>query len=183
MTTNKGEGEARLAVGVADAGGTESRGAALGVAEMLHLLEHRVSDLLANDLRNAVADLHFEVALAEVEQEHFELAAVVGVNHSGADVDKVLDGETGARRDAAVVALGNGDPQAGSDQAAVPGRNDAVLGGAQIRTGGLLGPDVRRTSILADADVFDDRLVTLVNLEQIGFLRGTHRNVLRDNFW
>jgi hypothetical protein len=65
-----------------------------------------------------------------VEQQHLELPAVVLVDDAGARVDKVLGGEAGARRDAAVGAGGDGDAEAGADAALAARGDDAVLGAA-----------------------------------------------------
>lgn len=89
--------ESSSVIGGVDASGTEAGGATLGVTELLDLLEHRMADLLAYQLGDAVADLHLDatgwystgepsnnlkVLVAEVEQENLELPAVVSVHHT-----------------------------------------------------------------------------------------------------
>lgn len=47
-----------------------------------------------------------EVSLAVVKQQHFDGAAVVGVNDARACIDEVLGGQARTRRDTAVLLAG-----------------------------------------------------------------------------
>lgn len=70
--------------------------------QLLDLLDLGRHDALQHELRDAVALLDGVVGVGVVEQQHLDLAAVVGVDDARARVDEVLRGEAGARRDAAV---------------------------------------------------------------------------------
>ena len=73
--------------------------------QLLDLHDLRGIDPLQHKLRHAVALLDCEIDVRVVEQQHLDLAAVVGVNHAGAGVDEVLGGEAGAGGYAAVCRL------------------------------------------------------------------------------
>jgi hypothetical protein len=68
-----------------------------------------------------------EVLARVVEQHDADLPAVVLVDDAGSRVDKLLDGEPRARRNACVGAVGRGDGEARGDNGAVAGRDDDVL--------------------------------------------------------
>lgn len=70
--------------------------------QLLHLDHVGRVNALDNELRDPVALLHLVVGVGVVEQQHFDGAAVVGVDDSRARVDEVLGCEAGAGGDAAV---------------------------------------------------------------------------------
>jgi len=80
----------------------ESSSAPNALLKLLHLDYLRRIDALEYELCDAVALAHGEVGIAVVEQQHLDLAAVVGVNDARARVDEVLGCEAGARGNAAV---------------------------------------------------------------------------------
>ena len=72
-------------------------------------LNGRIGYLFTDELGHPVAGLDGKVRLGVVEHDHADVAAVVLVHHAGADVDVVLPGQAGPRRNAAVRAVGNFD--------------------------------------------------------------------------
>jgi hypothetical protein len=81
---------------------SEPAGAPRRAIELFDDLDRRRGDPLEHELRHAVAAGDGKVRLGVVEEHDADGAAVVGVDDPGTDVDKVLHGEPGARRDAAV---------------------------------------------------------------------------------
>jgi hypothetical protein len=64
--------------------------------------------------------------LAKVEEDDTERTAVIGVNDTSANVQKVLDGQTGTRRDASVGADRNGNGDVRGHQRFALSRNHHV---------------------------------------------------------
>lgn len=60
--------------------------------QFLHLNNLRRINPLKHQLRNAIPLLHRKLGRSEVEEQHFQRAPVVGVDHAGADVDVVFGG-------------------------------------------------------------------------------------------
>lgn len=80
----------------------EPAGATHALVELLDLDHGRRVDALDDELGDAVALLHLVVGLAVVEQQHLDVAAVVGVDDARARVDEVLGCQSGAWGDAAI---------------------------------------------------------------------------------
>lgn len=84
------------------ASAAKATGATNALGELLDLDDVGRDDALEDELGDAVAFLDLVVGLGVVEEEHLDLAAVVGVDDARARVDEVLGGEAGAGSDAAV---------------------------------------------------------------------------------
>lgn len=84
------------------AGAAEAAGAADALLELGDLDHVGGVDALDDELGDAVALADRKVGVAVVEQQHFHLAPVVGVDDARARVDEVLGGQAGAGGDAAV---------------------------------------------------------------------------------
>ncbi|PAV78095.1 hypothetical protein WR25_18252 [Diploscapter pachys] len=101
-------------------GPESSRTSVRGLQLLVRLDEVHVRDPLADQLRDAVADVdlqycsfktisrknNLEIVIAEVEEDDLELAPVVGIDHPGTDIDRVLRCQRRAGRHATVVAQG-----------------------------------------------------------------------------
>lgn len=94
-------------------------------------------DPLQDELGDAVADVDLELAIAKIEEDDADLAAVIGVDDAGADVDAVLDGEAGARGDAAVAAGRDAQAQPRLDDGAAARRHGGGLRGVQVQPRGV----------------------------------------------
>lgn len=94
--------QTRRLFGVSVAGAAKATGATDTLLELLHLLHLGGDDALEDELRDAVALLDLVVGVGVVEQQHLDLAAVVGVNDARASVDEVLGGEARSGSDTAV---------------------------------------------------------------------------------
>lgn len=70
--------------------------------KLINLPNLRCVDALENQLSDAIMHLDLEIDVRVVEEQDLYLAAVVGVDHAGTCVDKVLGGEAGAWGDSAV---------------------------------------------------------------------------------
>ena len=101
-----------------------------------------------DDLRDAHAARHREILVAEIDQQHLDLAAIVAVDRARRVEagDAVLEGEAGARPHLALEAFRDFHDQAGRHQRALARQEQQrpVLrhGGAQVhagRAGGLIG--------------------------------------------
>lgn len=87
---------------VAVAGAAKAARAADALLELLDLDDVGGHDALQDELRDAVAVLDLVVGVGVVEEQHLDLAAVVGVDDAGARVDEVLGRQAGAGSDAAI---------------------------------------------------------------------------------
>ncbi len=58
--------------------------------QIVHLDNVRSVYPLQNQLCNAVSLLHLEILLAVVEQQHFDLATVICINHPRTGIDEIL---------------------------------------------------------------------------------------------
>jgi hypothetical protein len=96
-----------------------------------------------DQLRDAVAPPDVEVLAAEIDHQHLDLAAVVGVDRARAVRQRhaVAQGEAAARADLAFEAGRDLDGQAGRDQGAGAGAQAERLGhvGQQVHASGTLG--------------------------------------------
>ncbi|RMZ77013.1 hypothetical protein DV738_g4555, partial [Chaetothyriales sp. CBS 135597] len=73
-----------------------------------------------HQLRNPIPNTHLEIRLAQVEQQHLDLAAVVRINHPGPSVDAVLGRQPAARRHSPVCAGRARDRDVCADQGFAP---------------------------------------------------------------
>ena len=77
--------------------------------EIGDLGDQRCCDVFENELSDAVPDVDFEFALAEIEEENVDDTAVIAVDNTGTDRESKLGRKTAARCDTAVGAFGDGD--------------------------------------------------------------------------
>lgn len=94
----------------------------------LDLLDLAHLDLLQNELSDPVPLGDLKVRLAMVEKQDEERPAVVGVDDTGARLDRVLGGETRPRGDAAVGAEGDGEGEVRRDEGFASGGDRLGLG-------------------------------------------------------
>lgn len=80
----------------------EAAGAAHAFFELGDLNDLGRVDALDDELGHAVALCHGEVSVGMVEQEHLDLAPVVGVDDASARVDEVFGGEAATGGDTTV---------------------------------------------------------------------------------
>src|SRR5512145_2802550 len=89
----------------------ESAGAALCLGQSGHDLEFGLLDPEKDHLCDPVAAADRKLLVAEVEEDHPDLAAVIRIDRSRAvqHADAVLQGQPAAGADLALVSLGNGN--------------------------------------------------------------------------
>lgn len=100
--------------------------------QILHLHHFGRIDPLQHQLRDAIALFHLVVLVGEIEQQHFQRSAVVGVDDPGARVDEVLRCQPGPGRHPAVGALGHRDGQVGLHQRLASGGDHGVVRRVQV---------------------------------------------------
>ena len=141
-TGETGGAESRTPLSAA-AAVSESAFAALRVVERLHGLPFGHFVAGDHELRDAFAVGHGEGLGGEVDQDNADFAPVVGVDRAGRveQGDAVLEGQAGARTHLGLVALRQGDAQAGGHQAALHGlEHDALVEvGTEVKPGALRG--------------------------------------------
>ena len=128
-----GAGRARA---VLAAGAAEAAVAACGRGEVLDFLPGDGDDGGDHELRDAVAATDADGGTAEVDEQHLDLAPVVGVDRPGRVEERqaVAVRETAARPDLPLVP--------GRDGHREPRRHEAPLAGAQHDVGGDVGREV-----------------------------------------
>ena len=86
--------------------GAEAVSRAVGVVEVVDGQKFYRLDFLYEELCDAVTLFDEVFAVGMIEQEDFDFAAVLGVDHSGTAIDAVFDGHATARPDEANVTVG-----------------------------------------------------------------------------
>lgn len=130
-----------------ETGGAKAASPALRGVQVVDLEDVGRGNLLQHQLGNPVALLDVKVDLGKVEQDDPKGAAVVGINDTGADINKVLDSQTGARGNAAVVAGGDGNGDVSGNAGLALGRDNTVLGRAQVVAGSKAGATDREAAL------------------------------------
>ena len=114
------------------AGRTKTCFSAVGGVEVVDGQKFHGFNFLDEELRDAVALLDKVFAVGVIEQEDFDFAAVLGVDHPGTAIDAVFDGHAATRPDQADVALRQCEADASGDQHFFTCGNDGIGGGAQV---------------------------------------------------
>jgi len=125
------------------AGVAESAGAAAGCVQLGDKLNLYTSDGSDDQLGDPIAAIDGEGFGAMVNEEHTELASIVGVDGAGRvqHCDTVFGGEAAAGANLALVAGGEGDTEAGRDELGCSGEQGggSVDSGAEVETCCSLG--------------------------------------------
>ena len=116
------------------AGRTKTVAGSIGGVEVVDGQKFHGLDFLDEELRDAVAFLDEVFAVGVIEQEDFDFAAVLGIDHPGAAIDAMFDGHATARPDEADMALRQSEADAGRYQHFAAGRDDGIDGGTQVRS-------------------------------------------------
>src|SRR6185369_5328213 len=111
------------------AGRAEPARAALGLAQLLDLIELSLGHGRRNELGNALAAPDREGLVAVIDDDDLELPAIVAVDGPGrvGDRDPVLQREPRSRPDLDLEALGDRDLEARRDRVPLPGHQIEVL--------------------------------------------------------
>jgi len=120
--------------GEESAGGAEAGACAVSGVEVVDGQKFHGLDFLHEELRDAVALFDKVLASGVIEQQDFDFAAVLGIDHPGAAIDAVFDGHATARPDEADMALRQCEAYSGSDQHFSASGDDGIDGGTQIRS-------------------------------------------------
>ncbi len=120
--------------GGGSAGRTKTVAGSIGSVEIVDGQKYHGFDFLHEDLGDAVAFLDEVLAVGVIEQEDFDFAAVLGIDHPGAAIDAVFDGHATARPDEADVVLRQCEADSSGHQHFAAGGDDGIGGGTQIRS-------------------------------------------------
>src|SRR6185369_16308068 len=103
-------------------GRAEPARAALGLAQLLDLIEFGLGHGRRDELGDALAAPDRERLVAMVDDDDLQFAAIIAVDGPGrvGDRDPVLQREPRSRPDLDLVALGNCDFEAGGDRVPLP---------------------------------------------------------------
>src|SRR5262245_20155796 len=122
------------------AGRAESACGPLAGWQAVRHLPSRPRDRCDDQLCDAIAASHGVGAVAVIDEDHADLAAIVGVDGAGAveHGDAGLESEAGAGPYLRLELRGQRDGDAGADQGALPGRQDEIRGqrGKEVEPGG-----------------------------------------------
>jgi two-component system, NtrC family, nitrogen regulation response regulator NtrX len=123
--------------------GSIAAGTAGRFVELTDHLPRRLAHLGHDQLRDALAATHDEGLLAVVDEQHRQLAAVVGVDRPRGiqHGEAMTQREPAAGADLGFEAHRQRDREPGGDQRALPGQQRHVRadGGAQVHAGGVFG--------------------------------------------
>ncbi len=141
----------------------EAAGAARRLADSIDLGDGDLNDGRDDGLCDAHATLDHEGCLAEIDQQHLHLAAIIAVDGAGRVEagDAVLEGKAGARADLHLKALGHLEDEAGRHQRALTrgkrhrriGRN----GGGKVHAGRTRRLVARQSEALAMRQAFQGK--------------------------
>jgi len=116
------------------AGGAEAGACTVGGVKVVDRQKLHGFNFLDEKLRDPVAFFDEVFAVGVVEQEDFDFAAVLGVDHPGTAIDAMFDGHAAARPDEADVAFRQCEADAGGDEHFTAGGYDGIDGGTQVRS-------------------------------------------------
>ncbi len=151
---------------VSNAGGAETAGAAGGIRGLRDLEDGHLRNGCDDHLCDTHAALDHEILLAQIDEDDFDLAAIIAIHRSRCveACNAVLDGKAGAWADLCLKTLRHFEDEAGGHQCAGAGfqseRFVSRNGGAQIHASGtsrLIGWQVNTVTIF-EANELERRL-------------------------